>query len=330
MTAISNSLVSVVVEGFNESRDLGAADATMAALENQTYPTNRIEIILVGSHDQAENWKSRHESDTSFHNVLAIGFEDIQYYDLKNQGMEYATGDIIALTDSDVVPLPGWVEAFVQTINDGADISVGPSLFGNFAHQNPRSLLMTMTASIPWGWIFGKADAETGLPVPRGFMDHNLAMRSDIARQFKYETEFGRVIAAPLLFANMTRQGKKFRSTPGQKAVHSFTWRYWMIDLQYRYGYEVYHIRRLEKDYPHRWMAKTSFLEPIVTLIWHMLLDIPKWIRMNKMIGNSWGYRILILPIYICISFFGRICEMFGMYATYFWPKRMRMWVDSL
>ena len=45
-------LTCVVIEGYNESKEQGVADDTMAALAGQDYPLDRVHVVLVGSDDQ--------------------------------------------------------------------------------------------------------------------------------------------------------------------------------------------------------------------------------------------------------------------------------------
>jgi hypothetical protein len=42
-------LVSVVIEGYNESLDLGSALKALEGLRHQNYDLSRVEVLLVGS-----------------------------------------------------------------------------------------------------------------------------------------------------------------------------------------------------------------------------------------------------------------------------------------
>jgi len=91
-------VISVVVEGYNETRDLGTAEDTLAALEAQSFPIDKIEVILVGSAEQADHWKTIYTDNTKFHSVKVCPQNGTNYYQLKNGGAETATSDIIAFT----------------------------------------------------------------------------------------------------------------------------------------------------------------------------------------------------------------------------------------
>ena len=322
-------IISVVVEGYNQQRDLGSADDTMAALAAQDFPLERIEIILVGSMEQAKHWESAYAGNTAFFAVKAIAQVDAHYYELKNGGADIAEGDIIAFTDSDVLPRKTWVSAIVNGIQDGADVVVGPSLFRPNGRLSADSTLMRVAAAVTWGWILGKR-RDGPIPEARGFMDHNVAMRASAFRAHQYRTEFGRIIASPLLYRAFIDAGLTIAVQPAQQALHHFSWYYWLICLEFRYGNEVYRLRRLDRDYPNQWIAKTGILEPLVTMGWHMLLDVPKWFRFSSLLGTTFPYRLACLPLLVVVSFVARSAEMLGMYATMFAPERMRRWAENL
>jgi len=322
-------VISVVVEGYNETRDLGTAEDTLAAIEAQDFTIDKIEVILVGSTEQADHWKTIYTDNTKFHSVKVFPQNGTHYYQLKNGGAEIATGDIIAFTDSDVRPRPTWVSAIVKGIEDGADVVVGPSLFRQEGGLSPDSPIMRVAAAVTWGWIIGER-RQGPTPEARGFMDHNVAMRTSVFRAHKYRTEFGRIIASPLLYRAFVNAGLKVAVQPGQQAAHHFTWRYWLICLEFRYGNEVFRLRRLDRDYPNQWITKTGIFEPLVTMGWHMLLDIPKWFRFARLLGTSFPYRLACLPLLVLMSAVARSAEMVGMYATMFAPKKMRQWAENL
>lgn len=327
---ISNQpVISVVIEGYNETRDLGSVEETLAALEKQDFPIEQIEIILVGSNEQGEHWKKCFLKNARFHSIKIVSKGLVHYYELKNGGAELATGDIIAFTDSDVRPLTTWVSSIVRGIEDGADIVVGPSLFRQEGGFSPDSSVMRVAASINWGWIMGKR-RNSPIPEARGFMDHNVAMRSCAFRAHQYRTEFGRILASPLLYRAFVNAGLKVTVLPGQQAAHHFTWRYWLISLQFRYGHEVFRLRRLDPDYPNQWITKTSIFEPLVTMAWHMMLDVPRWFRFASLLDTRFCYQISRLPLLLLMSAIARSAEMLGIYATMIAPKKMRHWSENV
>ena len=161
-------------------------------------------------------------------------------------------------------------------------------------------------------------------------MDHNVAVRADLFRRLLYRTDLGRILASPLLFRTLARSGARIALHPKQQIVHYFSWGYWLSKLHFRYGYEVFVLRRLDTHYPNQWIARTKVFEPVVTMGWHMLLDLPRWLRFSKLLGMGAGRRIALLPAVIILSAIARAAEMVGMYSTILAPKAMKRWAEAV
>ena len=58
----------------------------MAALEGQDFPLDQIEVILVGSAEPANHWKTLCADDSRFHSVNVLVHGGTHYYELKNSG----------------------------------------------------------------------------------------------------------------------------------------------------------------------------------------------------------------------------------------------------
>ncbi|MEM8673185.1 MAG: glycosyltransferase family 2 protein [Cyanobacteria bacterium P01_G01_bin.67] len=325
------TIISVVIEGYNQSRDLGTVEETLAALRNQTFPLAQVEVILVGSSEQTEGWKEIFRDESEFLEIKTLSFDDANYYELKNGGANLAVGDIIAFTDSDVCPRSTWLAAISEGIAKGADVVVGPSLFRQPGGLEPDSALMHVIATLTWGWAVGKGNIyQDNLLQAGGFMDHNVAMKTSIFLSHRYRTEFGRVLSSSLLYRALLNDGLNIAYRSQQQAAHFFSWKYWLISLHFRYGYEVYHLRRLDKQYPNQWITKTGILEPLVTMIWHILLDIPRWFRFSRHLNRSLFSRILCFPLLLIVSTLGRGAEMLGMSATMIAPQKMKKWAENV
>jgi len=325
------TIISVVIEGYNQSRDLGTVDETLKSLRNQTFPLDQVEIILVGSSIQTEGWAEIYKDESDFIGIKTLSYDDANYYELKNGGAEMAIGEIVAFTDSDVCPKPTWLSAIAQGIANGADVVVGPSLFRQPGGLSSDSPLLQVLSSVTWGWPVGKGNIyKDNLLQGAGFMDHNVAMKTSVFRRHQYRTEFGRIIASPLLYRSLANDGLNIAYQSQQQAGHFFSWKYWLISLHFRYGYEVYTIRRLDPQYPNQWITKTGIFEPIVTWIWHILLDIPRWFRFSSHLTPNLPYRLACFPLLLVFSFVGRGSEMMGMYATMFNPSGMKQWAENV
>jgi glycosyltransferase involved in cell wall biosynthesis len=327
---VSNAkpVISIVVEGYNEEKRQGTADNTVQALREQDFPLDQVQLILAGSSLQAQEWQPLVENPRPFHSIKVVAADGELYYALKNRGALEADGEIVAFTDSDVYPVKTWISSIVSALRQGADVSVGLSLFKDEDRWQANSILRAMAVSCSFGYILGPSTAA-GV-VLRGFMDHNVALRAELVGLNRYRTEFGRVISSPLLFRELQLQGLRIRFSPRQAVVHYFAWPYWLHHLHFRYGFEVHQLRRLDPHYPNQWIRKTGPLEPVATLVWHMLLDIPRWFRFNRARGTSMLMAGVTLPMLILVSGAARGAEVFGMYATMLAPRSMARWAATV
>lgn len=328
MTA-KRPLVSIVLEGYTEPRTNGSVIDAMEELSRQDFPLDQVEVILVGSSEQVNQWRNLFPRWTSTFPVKAVEANNAHYYELKNSGAQMASGEILAFTDSDNSLHPRWLSAIVESVRNGADVVAGPVLFRSHSGLAPDHALMQGAASISFGWIVGKSQDRQPPPAV-GFLGNNVAFRVDTFHRFPFRIDLGRTCAPSLLFSTLTDAGRRIVLQPKQQVAHVFSWRWWLLKFHFRIGYEVYLLRRLDKSYPNRWIARTKVFEPLITMGWHVLLDIPRWFRVSSLLQISPSRRVMLLPVVIAMSVAARTAEMAGMYATLLAPKAMKRWAESV
>jgi len=330
-TRLEKPVVSVIVEGYNESRDRGKAVNTIEALQHQDFPAHEVEIILMGSAAQVRDWKILYAQSTLFWGIQAVEAEGLSYLQLKNLGAQFASAEILAFTDSDVYPHRTWLSSLVEGIRGGGDVSIGLSLFKSAMGWEWNRTTRLAAASITWGWVVGKQlDPDRSIPYPVGFMDHNFGLRAATFRRHRYNTTFARLCGAPLLTRSFLDGGAKLVLQPHQRVTHYFSWFYWLKCLHFRYGYEVFMLRRMNDQYPDQWIARTKIFEPVMTMIWHILLDVPRWFRISRLLDVHPVRRVILLPLVIVMSCVARTAEMAGMYFTMVAPDAMKRWAESV
>lgn len=109
MSNINNLFVSVIIPVFNDSKRLALC---LKALQNQTYPQNLYEIIVVDNGSQ-ENIK---EVVTQFSQAFTTHESRPGSYAARNKGISLAKGEVIGFTDSDCIPALDWIEKGVKNI----------------------------------------------------------------------------------------------------------------------------------------------------------------------------------------------------------------------
>lgn len=319
--------VSVVIEGYNESRDLGSADAVMAGLLRQELAPGEIEVILVGSAAQVAAWRARWGEGTPFARVVTVAADGAHYYALKNEGVRHATADVLAFLDSDAQPEPGWLAVLVAAIEAGADVSAGVTLFHGDDGRPSSDPLLQVAAGISWGFVVPRDGAPRD--VPAGFLSHNVGFRAATFRRHAYRTDLGRTCAGSVLFEVLRASGARMIFEPRQRVAHVFSLGWWVLRLHRRFGYEVLLLRRLDATRRHGWLDALGWLAAPLTTVWHVALDVPQWLRFARVAGVSRRRRVLLLPLVLPLSCLARGGELLGMVQTLASPNAMKRFAES-
>jgi len=322
-------LISVVIEGYNESLALGSALNAVDALLEQDFPLNQVELILVGEEREIRRWESlRERASEIVHSFHIAGVDGMHYYDLKNQGAQLARGEILVLLDSDTIAEPGWLEAIVEGFRGGADVQAGITTFVGERGRSPEHPLLVAAAAISWGFIIPSHQAD-GWPEARGFLSHNVAFRTSVFREIQFRSDLGRTCAGSFLAQALKARNIPIVFNPQQRVAHVFNMKWWLTRLHVRFGYEVFRLRRLDSRLAHSWVRKLSWLEPALVGVWHMLLDIPQWRRTCVARDVPLARQILVFPVLALLSMLARGAEVYGMYATRVNSERMEKFAQS-
>jgi glycosyltransferase involved in cell wall biosynthesis len=305
-------LVSVVVEGYNETLDIGCLDDTLTALQAQTVPSRRVELILVGSAAQVAAWQ-KEAASLPFRAVRFVSASGAHYYDMKNMGARMASAPVVAFTDSDVAPGPDWLAAVLRGLEHGGDAVAGLTLYRGSA----PAVVREAAASISWGFVLPVASGDDAA----GFLSHNLGVRSELFRERGYRSDLGRTCAGSFLFSEWRASGVSVKFQPGQRVEHAFDLRWWLTRLHVRFGHEVHRLRRIHDSQAHRWVRHLSVLEPVATFAWHVALDVPQWWRFGRLLGHGPAARLARLPLVLGLSVLARGAEAAGMVYSTFAPR---------
>jgi glycosyltransferase involved in cell wall biosynthesis len=110
--------VSVVVPAFNAARTIGAC---VEALLAQTYPTDAAEVVIVdnGSRDGTAAVLGRYGD-----RVLAVHEPKRGPSAARNAGIAATRNPLVAFTDADAIPEPGWLEALVAAAAAQPDVAI--------------------------------------------------------------------------------------------------------------------------------------------------------------------------------------------------------------
>lgn len=106
---MSTNFISVIIPVYNDSERLKLC---LKALENQTYPKDLYEIIVV---DNASQQDIKSVVSQFSHSKYTYEKQPGSYV-ARNQGISIAKGEILAFTDSDCIPDSFWIEKGVASL----------------------------------------------------------------------------------------------------------------------------------------------------------------------------------------------------------------------
>ena len=109
MNDLSKPFVSVIIPVYN---DVERLKICLEALENQTYPGDLYEVIVVNN-DPSQTIEPH---AVNFNNVRLICESYRSSYAARNKGVLNARGTVIAFTDSDCIPKSDWIEKGVTNL----------------------------------------------------------------------------------------------------------------------------------------------------------------------------------------------------------------------
>lgn len=102
--------VSVIIPTYNDWRRLSLC---LKALEEQSYPAERFEIIVVNNNPADTVPVGFHIPD----NCQILTESKVGSYAARNKGLEHSSGNLLAFTDSDCIPDKDWIANGVDFLN---------------------------------------------------------------------------------------------------------------------------------------------------------------------------------------------------------------------
>ena len=101
-----NTRISVIIPARNEEKNIGAL---LNALENQTYPRELFEVIVINDHSTDSTSEIVNEYPRV--RLINLNIDELNSYKKKaiETGIAASTGDLIVTTDADCIPPPAWL-----------------------------------------------------------------------------------------------------------------------------------------------------------------------------------------------------------------------------
>ncbi len=190
---------------------------------------SQVELILVQTGDDidAENLKTRILKHCPALNdcasLVSLGVPGGRYYDLKNKGIEHATGDIIMLADSDAPVQPGWLQAMAAPFSD-PDMMVA----NGHTYLAYESFMGRVYALY---WFFPLRENDEKKALKRALNANNLAFRKAWIKNNPFPYSPGFKLSCGLLWQKIRRENIPFTRVDAYSAhaaprgLYFFFWR---------------------------------------------------------------------------------------------------------
>lgn len=226
--------VSVIVEWYNTTHaELERARQMLSALQSQAAAlltpsdgpgavrlSQPLELIVVFNSrhmDQSVTHKAVHESmkPSPALEVRLLAAPDATYCQQKNLGAAAAAGEILLFLDSDVIPEPDWLAAFLRAFTDPGVSVVCGNTYVDHSGNGTYNKAMALT------WMFPLREPEPGIGPLKMFYANNLAFRRHVflARQFPDVPGFIHA-PAPRLVDRLESEGIPIWSLDHARASH--------------------------------------------------------------------------------------------------------------
>lgn len=161
----------------------------------------------------------------------------------RNRGVAEAHGALLAFTDDDCIPDPGWIAALRSALREAPDALVGGTT-RNGLPASPYSAASQMILDLVYA--FYNADAEH----PRFFASNNIAVsRAAFLASGGFAATFFRLASEDREFCDRWRmQGRPMRPAPGATLGHFHAQGLGeFVRVHHRYGRGAYHYERIRR-----------------------------------------------------------------------------------
>ena len=149
---------------------------------------------------------------SEFAELKCVALEDGRYYELKNRGVREASGDLVVLVDSDVVPEPDWLAQLLLPFQD-------PTTMATTGHTylEHRDLVSRTFALM---WVFPLRDQDQQLISRRPLVANNCAFRRKWICDHPFQENAGFKVDCSLMERGLRERGLSVVRTPA-KACHA-------------------------------------------------------------------------------------------------------------
>ena len=306
--------VSVIIETINarSGAETGVLSQklanTMAKLQAQTYPRAMTEwVFVLDANINARDAEDLHEQWPEAKLLCSL---TSNYFAAKNAVAAAATGEIVAMCDSDVVPADNWLEKIVEAFRPDTAVVSGRTRY-------PTDTWIGRICGVT---DFGYVLAEQG-GAATGIVLNNVAFRRDVLLSHPFDERIRRDGGCYLLFHQLRAEGLEVRHEARARTSHQFDPRFSaIVRKQFNRGYDGAEVYRLDDRHVLQGsylFQKLGAISLVPITIRRVLRD---WFRVFRH-RRQMGVGLMQLPVFCLIGLCLRTVELAGAFAATFQSK---------
>ena len=281
--------VSVAVETITAREDGTASLAdgvrpTLDALARQSVVPDEVLVVVDANVEQSavDDIRRRYP-------YVQIVTSDSNYFAAKNAGAAAASGDTVALLDSDCVPAPDWLELLLARLTPGVDAVAGRTRYTG------RSLF-ARTLSVPdFAFVL---EQESGRST--GMNINNVVFRREVLLRHPFDARIRRDGGCYFLFNQLRAAGARMLYEPRAAVQHGFTTFRKTLGKHFNRGYDGVTVYRVDEQgvlRGTRWFRRFGALALVAITARRVVVD---WIRMARH-RRQIGIAAAALPYYCAV-----------------------------
>jgi len=306
--------VSVVVETINARGEANGPLAdelrgTLDGLAQQTVAPDEIIIVVDDLVDDA----TADELRRRYPQAKFITSGRSNYFAAKNAAAEAASGEIVAMVDSDCVPLPEWLEMLLARF--GPDIA---GVAGRSRYTGSSSSLMARTFTVPGLAYVLEQDDGTAT----GFNLSNVAFRRDILLRHPLDPRIRRNGGCYLLLHQLQAAGARVVYEPRARVWHGAPDGVGgLVQKHFDRGYDGVGVYRIDEQCVLRGTRLFRRLGPIALAGFTGRRIVLDWVRLARH-HRQIGIPAFAVPFWCAVTVATRLIELVGGFVAVAAPRR--------
>jgi len=218
---------------------------------------------------------------------------------LKNEGVQAASADIVAILDADCIPDTAWLRHVVTTFRERPDIV---AVSGKTMYAGPSILVRTLG-------LLERAYLDPGREGnAKSIANNNVAFCRSTLLACPFP-DYPGGFEGKVHFEAFRRAGYHCLFEPRMRVIHTFNG--WKIekDMRRHMGHTTITCRRVDPRISFSWMARLGFLSVPLFIVARVIYDWLVCVRLSRLYNVRW-YE---LPFALCSAVVVRFLEVPGM-----------------